>query len=123
MLHYVFVNKIKLERDSDLIYNFYRKLFDIFTDPGISIYNKLFTYVKAKVLESKSHNGAIFDQRDILGVDEYTVISQFLKKVLISENIVKYKFSENWDPKAKKYKENIIGFNKTINFKVVYKPL
>lgn len=40
MLHYVFVNKIKLERDSDLIYNFYRRLFDIFTDPGINIYNK-----------------------------------------------------------------------------------
>ncbi len=115
MLHYVFVNKIKLERDSELIYSFYRKLFDIFTDPGISIYNKLFTYVKAKVLESKSHNGAIFDQRDILGVDEYTVISQFLKKVLISENIVKYKFSENWDPKAKKYKENIIGLNVELN--------
>lgn len=46
MLHYVFVNKIKLERDSDLIYNFYRKLFDIFTDPDINIYNKS-TYVKA----------------------------------------------------------------------------
>lgn len=44
MLHYVFVNKIKLERDSDLIYLFYRKLFDIFTDPGINIYNKLFTF-------------------------------------------------------------------------------
>lgn len=123
MLHYVFVNKIKLERDSDLIYNFYRRLFDIFTDPGISMYNKLFIYVKAKVLESKSHNAAIFEQRDILGVDEYTVISQFLKKVLISENIVKYKFSEIWDPKLRKFKENIIGFNKTINFKVVYKLL
>lgn len=44
MLHYVFINKIKLERDSDLIYNFYRKLFDIFTDPGVQMYNKLFTY-------------------------------------------------------------------------------
>ena len=47
MLHYAFVNKIKIDKDSDLIYNFYRRLFDIFTDPGINIYNKLFTYVNA----------------------------------------------------------------------------
>ena len=33
---------------------------------------------------------------------------------MISENIVKYKFNEHWDPKQKKYKENVIGFNKTI---------
>lgn len=114
MLHYVYKYNIKLDRDSDLIFNFYRRLFDIFTDPGVSMYNKLFTYVKAKVLESKSHNSSIFDQRDILGVDEYTVISQFLRKVLISENIVKYKFNEHWDPKAKKYKENIVGLTEKV---------
>ena len=113
-LHYAFVNKIKIDKDSDLIYNFYRRLFDILTDPDVNIYNKLFTYVKAKVLESKSHNSVIFEQRDIMGVDEYTVISQFLRKVLISENMIKYRFSENWDPATKKYKENVIGFNKTI---------
>lgn len=113
LFHYVAINVIKLDRDSDLIYNFYRKLFDIFSD-GINMYNKLFVYVKAKVLESKSHNSPIFDQRDILGYDEYLVIHQFLKKVLISENIVKYKFNEHYDPKTKKYKENIVGFNKTI---------
>lgn len=113
MLHYVFINNIKLDKDSELIYNFYRKLFDIFSD-DVNMYNKLFVYVKAKVLESKSHNSPIFDQRDILGVDEYTVIRQFLHKVLISENVVKYKFNEKYDEKTKKYKENIIGFNKTI---------
>jgi hypothetical protein len=113
LFHYTSINVIKLEKDSDLIYNFYKRLFDIFSD-GVNMYNKLFVYVKAKVLESKSHNSPIFDQRDILGYDEYLVIHQFLKKVLISENIVKYKFNEHWDPKTKKYKENIIGFNKTI---------
>ena len=73
------------------------------------MYNKLFVYTKTKVLESKSHNSAIFEQRDILGSDEYLVIHQFVQNVLISENLVKYKFNENWDPKTKKYKENIIG--------------
>ena len=39
---------------------------------------------------------------------------KFVRKVLIEENIVKFKFNENWDPKQKKYKENVIGFIKTI---------
>ena len=56
----------------------------------------------------------MFEQRDILGDDEYSVIHQFLHKVLISENVVKYRFNEHWDPKQKKFKENIVGFNKTI---------
>lgn len=45
MFHYVSFNVIKLDKDSDLIYKFYRKLFDIFSDE-VNIYNKLFTYVK-----------------------------------------------------------------------------
>lgn len=44
----------------------------------------------------------------------YSVVHSFVRRVLISENIVKYKFNEIWDAKQKKYKENIIGFNKTI---------
>lgn len=108
LFHYVAINVIKLERDSDLIYRFYRKLFDIFSD-GVNMYNKLFVYVKAKVLESKSHNSLIYEQRDILGTDEYNVIHQFVQKVLISENMVKYKFNEHFDIKTKKYKENIVG--------------
>lgn len=114
LFHFVFVNKIKLDKDSDLIYQFYKRLFDIFSD-DCNMYNKLFVYTKAKVLESKSHNSLIFDQRDIMGGDEYITISQFLKKVLISENIVKYKFNEHWDPKTHKYKENIIGFVVKLN--------
>lgn len=113
LFHYVATNVIKLEKDSMLIYQFYRGLFDVFSD-GTNMYNKLFVYTKAKVLESKSHNSSMYDQRDILGYDEYLVIHQFVKKVLISENMVKYKFNEHYDPKTKKYKENIVGFNKTI---------
>ena len=85
------------------------------------MYKKLFVYVKAKVLEANSNNAPIFDQREIFGVDTYNVISQFTKKVLISENVVKYKFNANWDEKLHKYKENIIGFNKTIiKFQISY---
>lgn len=76
------------------------------------------------MLESNSNNAPIFEQREIFGVDLYTVISQFTKVVLISENIVKYKFNEHWNPKQKKYSENIVGFNKTIiEIMVVSKPL
>lgn len=120
LFHYVFNSVIKLDKDSELIYSFYRRLFDIFSD-DVNMYNKLFVYVKAKVLESKSHNGIIFEQRDILGIDEYSVIRQFLHRVLISENMVKYRFNKEWNPKTKKYRENIIGFNKTIiKYQLVY---
>lgn len=168
LFHYLAINIYKIEKDDDVIFRFYHKLFTIFgygndyerfdkdgnllergidksviddalkngtvtktTEDGrvykyylesgdyytltkIDMYNKLYVYVKAKVLESNSNNAPIFEQREIFGTDVFTVINQFVKKVLISENIVKYKFNEHWDPKQKKYKENVIGFNKTI---------
>lgn len=113
IFHYLAINVIKLDKDSDLVYRFYEKLLTIFSD-DVNIYNKLFVYVKSKVLESQRDNKLIYEQRDIFGVDVFTIIHNFIKKVLISENMVKYKFNEKWDPKLKKYKENIVGFNKTI---------
>lgn len=44
LFHYVSLNVIKLDKDSDLIYNFYKRLFDIFSD-DVNMYNKLFVYV------------------------------------------------------------------------------
>ena len=49
------------------------------------------------MLDSNSNNAPIFEQREILGVDLYTVISQFTEVVLSSENIVKYKSNEHWN--------------------------
>ena len=66
------------------------------------------------MLESYANNSPIFSQREIFGTDVYTVVNQFTKKVLISENMVKYKFNENYDTKLKKFKENVIGFSRTI---------
>ena len=65
-------------------------------------------------MENKSNNDRMYAQREILGVDEFSVIHKFTRVVLISENLVKFKFNENWDPAAKKYKENVTGFIKTI---------
>lgn len=122
LFHFVHLQKIKLEKTGDFIYKFYRRLFDIFcANEGVDMYNKLFVYVKAKVLESKSHNSMIYDQRDILGNDIYTIIDLFMKKVLISENMVKFKFTEKKDSETKKFKENVIGFIKTIiKFQIRY---
>ena len=120
IFHYFAINLIKLEKDSDYIFRFYEKLFDIF-GKDCNMYNKLFIYVKAKVLESKSNNEMIYGQREILGVDEYSVINLFVRKVLISENMVKFKFNEIWDEKQHKFKENPIGFIKTIiKFQLTY---
>ena len=69
----------------------------------IDLFNKLFVYVKAKVLESYSNNSIIFEQKEILGKDLYWVINNFTKDVLISKNIFKYEFGNN-----------VIGFNKTV---------
>lgn len=115
MLHYFAINQIKLTKETDYIYKFYRRLFDLFSTPkDCNMYNKLFTYSKNKVLESYSNNEKIFRQREFLGKDNYSVIKLFVQKVLISENMVKFKFNETWKPKEKKYKENPIGFIKTI---------
>lgn len=168
LFHYIQLNNIKIEKDSDIIFRFYQKLFDLFgyastyelcynnglvveegieeadvmkfveehsieptivgkdkyyyfadkegiihyyTRTKINMYNKLYVYVKAKVLESNANNAPIFSQREIFGVDVFSVVNQFTKKVLISENVVKYKFNEHWDEKQHKYRENVIGFN------------
>ena len=60
-------------------------------------------------MESKANNDIIFRQREILGFDEFTVIHRFVRKVLIEENMVKYKFNEHWNAKLKKYKESVVG--------------
>lgn len=178
LFHYIQLNNIKIEKDSDIIFKFYQKLFDLFgysstyelcynngvvieegideidvmkfveertiepmyvgkdkyyyfadqdgvlkyyTRSKINMYNKLYVYVKAKVLESNANNAPIFSQREIFGVDVFSVVNQFTKKVLISENVVKYKFNEHWDEKQHKYRENVIGFNKTIiKFQISY---
>jgi len=58
----------------------------------INMKNKLYVYVKAKVLEANVSNQVMFSQREILGIDLYTVINQFTNRVIISENMVKLKF-------------------------------
>lgn len=44
VLHYVYINSIKLDKESELIFQFYKRLFDIFGD-GVNMYNKLYVYV------------------------------------------------------------------------------
>lgn len=74
-----------------------------YTLSKIDMYNKLFVYVKAKILESNSNNSLLFEQREIFGDDIYTIIHKFTNNVLISDTMFKYTFNNN-----------VIGFNKTI---------
>ena len=71
---------------------------------------------KTKVLESNANNSTIFEQREIFGVDLYSVITQFTKVVLISENCAKYKFNEHWNAKQKKYSENVVRLKNWLNY-------
>ena len=95
------------------MYDFNKPAMDIFQG-DVNMFNKLYVYVKRKVIDSNFHNEKIFRQREIFGDDPGLLIEKFVKKQLIAENIVKYKFNKNWDPKKKKYDENPIGLNKTI---------
>lgn len=114
MFHFFYINKIKLTKDTNLIFRFYKPLFDGLFNDHVNMFNKLFVYVKSRVLESASINSPMFDKRQITGIDPFLVIHMFVNKVIISENMVKYAFPENFDEVHGKYKENIPGFNKTI---------
>lgn len=113
IFHWAYINVIKFQPDSDILWKFYKGLLPLF-EGDVNIFNKLFVYIKTKILDSKAHNSLIFQQREIMGKDFYHVIREFIRKWVLSENAVKYKFNENYDIKQRKYKENITGFNKTI---------
>jgi hypothetical protein len=108
VFHFFYLRTIKLEKDTDLIFRFYKPLFTIF-DHGANLYNKIYVYVKSRVLESNSINGPIFEKMLVFGLDKIIVINNFVKKVIISENMVKYLFPENWSEKTGGYEENIVG--------------
>ena len=113
IFQYAYLNNIKLDRHNDLIYNAYKPLFDIMTE-DCNIYNKIVVYTRAKVLESKAHNPSMYDQREIFGTDEATLMGELTQKVLIVNNIFKLMFPCKWDEKQGKFKENVIGFLKTV---------
>lgn len=125
MYHYFCINKIKPDtlkdkKDVTVVYDFYYPLFGLFSD-GVDMFNKLYVYIKRKVLDSSYHNQKIFNQRDIFGDDLMLIVERFVKTRLIVDNMVKYKFNQTWDPVKNKYRENIIGLNKTIiKFQIVY---
>lgn len=114
MFQYMAVNNIKPDKKSNLLFRFFFPLFSTFTPPGIDIYNKLFVYVRKKVMESKSTNEKIFKMREILGIDEYSVISMFVRNVVLSDNFVKLMFSWHYNPNRDAYVENVPGFLKTV---------
>lgn len=88
---------LKLVRDG-YVNKYYFNLHDLdskedrmvyYSQVPINMYNKLWIYVKAKVLESNASNSPIFAQREVFGVDLFTVVNMFTKRVLISDNMVK----------------------------------
>lgn len=107
VLHFLYLRNIKIEKDSDMIYQFYKRLFPLLQE-DCDIYVKLYLYVKAKILESNVNNQKMYDHREIFGEDVFTLINNFVKRVFISENLVKYEFGGN-----------ILGFNRTVvNFQI-----
>lgn len=48
----------------------------------VNMFNKLYVYVKSRVLESSSINGAMFEKRQIFGSDTFVVVIASLRKCL-----------------------------------------
>lgn len=99
IFHYI--NTYNLAKELPL-FNFYERLFYMF-DETIDIYNKLWKTTEAKVKHSHSRNKRLWEQREILGVDQLTFMNSLLKEKIISENMFKYTFDKN-----------IISFNSVI---------
>ena len=114
LVHYIDKCKIKLTKDSPFLFNFYEPLLTMFSSPDVDIYNKLFIYVKRKVMDAQSRNKPIYEKNEIFGHDDMTLVDRYLKYELIGENFFKFKFSESIDPKTGRYRENILGLIKTI---------
>lgn len=117
--HYLLINHIRptavTEKSGEnIIYYIYRPMFDLFTDPGMNIFNKLYVYIESKVSDSAYHNEKMFEQREILGDDPVLVAERFIKTRIIVDNMLKFRFNKVWNPKTGKYAENPLGLTKTI---------
>lgn len=119
MLHFHSKNFIKVTKDDDDYFKFYKKLFEIFnestdTNPGVDLYNKLYVTVKSKVYESRRTNMTIFNNYDIYGEDTEILVHRILMGSFISDTMFKLTFPETWDYNEGKFKENPAGFIKVI---------
>lgn len=114
IVHYVDKWKIRLTKESPFLFNFYEPLLTMFSSKDINIYNKLFIYVKRKVIDGQARNKPIYFKNEIFGHDDMTLVDRYLKYELIGENFFKFKFSESIDPKTGRYRENVLGLIKTI---------
>ena len=106
--------ELTIDKSNPIKYKYVESSGNYYEFTEVNMYNKLYVYVKAKVSENNSNNSPIYSQREIFGTDLYSVINSFTRRVLISENMVKYRFGSHWNPTKKKYDENIVGMNKAI---------
>lgn len=117
--HYLLINKIRptqvtQKQGENIIYYIYKPLFDVLTDPGVNIFNKLYVYVESKVNDAAYHNEKTFEQREILGDTSVLVIERFIKAKLIVDNMLKFNFNKVWNAKTGRFAENPLGLTKTI---------
>lgn len=119
MLHFHSRNFIKVTKEDEIYFKFYKRLFNIFneatdTDPGVDLYNKLYVTVKNKVYESRRTNMTIFNNYDIYGEDTDLLVHRILMGSFISDAMFKLTFPETWDYTEGKFKENPAGFIKVV---------
>lgn len=117
--HFMLINKIRPtqiteKQGENIIYYIYKPLFELLTDPGVNIFNKLYVYVESKVNDAAYHNEKTFEQHEILGETNVLVVERFIKAKLIVDNMLKFNFNKVWNAKTGRFAENPLGLTKTI---------
>ena len=82
--------------DEKALYEYFVPLFDIFSEPGVDMVNKLSNYILKKIHVNFEGNKCSWEQRNMLGDDNYLVHADFVfKKIVVTDVIHKFVFDQN----------------------------
>lgn len=90
--HYLYISN-NVEKS---LYKYFMPLFEIFTEPGIDMINKLSNYTLKKIHQNFESNKGAWEQRNMLGDDNYLVhADKVFKKIVVTDVIHKFVFNQN----------------------------
>lgn len=90
--HYLYTSG----NDEKSLCNYLMPLFDIFSDEGVDMVNKLSNYVLKKIHQNFESNKGVWEQRNMMGHDNFLVHADFVfKKIIVTDVIHKFVFNQN----------------------------
>lgn len=90
--HYLYVTN----NNEKILFNYFVPLFDALSDPGVDLINKLSNYVLKKIHVNFEGNKTAWEQRNMLGQQNYLEHADFLfKKIIVTDVLHKFIFNQN----------------------------